>query len=83
MSTSLTLACVWVVAATALAMMPGRWHWRAAYVLIALGIPLLGWITYENGPVWGVIALAGGMSMLRWPVIFTYRWLRRKMGAVE
>ena len=41
-----------------------------------VGIPLLGWITFENGPFWGLIALAGGASILRWPLIFLFRRLR-------
>ncbi|NDW46800.1 DUF2484 family protein [Ruegeria sp. PrR005] len=78
MSLSLILACVWAVAANVIAMLPSRdHHWRNAYMLIALGIPILGYVTYENGPWIGLIVLAGGMSVLRWPVIYLGRWLRR------
>lgn len=78
MSLSLILACVWAVVANVIAMLPSRdHHWRNAYMLIALGIPILGYVTYENGPWIGLIVLAGGMSVLRWPVIYLGRWLRR------
>ncbi|MDH5531216.1 MAG: DUF2484 family protein [Paracoccaceae bacterium] len=79
MSLSLILACVWAVAATLTAMLPTRdQHWRAAYVLIAFGIPILGWVTYQNGPWVGLVVLAAGASILRWPLIYFWRWLRRK-----
>lgn len=80
MSTSLILACIWAIAANLAAMIPSRDnHWRRAYVLIACGIPLLGYVTYENGPVAGLIAMAAGISLLRWPVVYLGRWMRRLM----
>ena len=48
---------------------------RAA-VLAALGVPLLGWLTLVHGPVVGGLALAGGASVLRWPLIHLTRRLR-------
>ncbi len=81
MTLSLTLAAVWALAANVLAMIPSRDnHWRRAYVLIALGIPLLGYVTYENGPWWGLAVLLAGMSVLRWPVLYFGRWVRRRLG---
>lgn len=78
MSVSLILACVWAVTANVIAMLPSRdHHWRNAYMLIVVGIPILGYVTYENGPWIGLVVLAGGMSVLRWPVIYLGRWLRR------
>ncbi|MEL0437399.1 DUF2484 family protein [Phycobacter sp. K97] len=77
MTLSLTLAAVWALAANLLAMLPSRDnHWRRAYALIAVGIPILGYVTYENGPWWGLAVLVAGMSVLRWPVIYFGRWLR-------
>ena len=77
----LVLASLWLIAANVMAMFPSRdHHWRAAYVLIAIGIPLLGWVTYENGPYWGLAMLAAGASVLRWPVIYLWRWVRRQVG---
>ncbi|MBY6137092.1 DUF2484 family protein [Nocardioides marinus] len=79
MTPSLTLAAVWALAANVLAVLPSRDnHWRRAYALIALGIPLLGYVTYENGPWWGLAVLAAGMSVLRWPVIYFGRWLAQR-----
>ena len=81
MSLPLTLACFWAVLANVLAMTPSRDnHWRNAYMLIAVGIPLLGFITAQHGPWVGLLVLAAGCSILRWPVIYLGRWLRSKAG---
>lgn len=78
---SLILACLWALAANVIAMFPSkRNHWPAAYVLIAIGIPLLGYVTYQNGPWVGLLVFAAGVSTLRWPVLFLFRWLRRVLG---
>ncbi len=79
MSNALALACVWVLAATAIAMMPQRTHWPGAALLIVTGIPLLGYVTYQQGPLLGVLALAAGASVLRWPLFYLGHWLRRKV----
>lgn len=80
MSTSLILACLWALAANVLAILPSRDnHWRRAYLLNGLGIPLLGYVTYENGPIVGLLVMLAGMSMLRWPVLYLSRWMRRKL----
>ncbi|WP_135503543.1 DUF2484 family protein [Roseovarius aestuariivivens] len=78
MTLSLILACLWALAANLAAMIPSRDnHWTRAYVLVALGIPLLGYVTWENGPWIGLLVLVAGMSLLRWPVVYLSRWIRR------
>ncbi len=80
MSLSLIAAFVWLIAANVIGLLPTRdHHWRSAYILIAIGIPILGWVTYENGPIWGMVMAAGGASVLRWPVYFLARWVKRKV----
>jgi len=80
-SLPLVLVCVWLVTANVLAIIPSRDnHWARAYALIAVGVPLVGWVTWVNGPVVGVLALVAGASILRWPVYFLGRWMRRQMG---
>ena len=69
MTASLTLACLWAIIASIVAMVPRRFHWPGALVLIATGIPLLGWVTGQNGPLWGMLVLAGGALLLRRPVV--------------
>ena len=81
MTVSLILALGWLVLANLLALLPSRDnHWRRAYLLIAIGVPLLGFVTYQNGPLVGLVFLAAGASILRWPVIYLWRWLRRMAG---
>jgi hypothetical protein len=71
---SLILACLWAVVANVAAMIPSRdRHRRRAMGLIATGIPLVGYVTYENGPWIGLLVLAAGMSVLRWPVAYLVR----------
>ncbi|WP_297769562.1 DUF2484 family protein [uncultured Roseovarius sp.] len=80
MTLSLVLACLWALVANILAMLPSRDnYWRRAYVLIAVGVPILGYVTWENGPWIGLFVLAAGMSVLRWPVVYLGRWLRGRL----
>lgn len=79
MIVSLTLACLWLIVANVIAMTPSRdHHWRAAYGLIVVGIPLLGLVTWQAGPIWGLLLLAAGASVLRWPVLRAFRHLFRR-----
>jgi hypothetical protein len=76
---SLGLASLWVVVATVIALLPSRRnHWPQAFALIAVGIPLLGYVTYENGPLVGLLAFFAGASILRWPLRHLVAWLRAK-----
>jgi hypothetical protein len=78
----LALSFLWLIVANLLAMLPSRdHHWRSAYVLIAIGIPLIGWVTYTHGPFIGLALLAAAASVLRWPLIYLWRWVRRQTGA--
>lgn len=79
MTVSLTLACFWAVVANIIALTPTRDdHWRNAYALIAVGIPIAGLVTVQHGPWIGLLVLAGACSVLRWPVIYLVRWLHRR-----
>jgi membrane protein DedA with SNARE-associated domain len=79
MPLSLTLASLWGLTACLLGLCPSRFHWPAASVLIATGIPLLGFVTMQMGPWWGLALMAAGVSVLRWPVFYAGRWLRRRV----
>lgn len=81
MTFGLVFAFLWIIVANVIAILPTRDnHWTAAYVLIAVGIPILGWVTWESGPVWGMAILLMGASVLRWPLVFLFRWARRKVA---
>lgn len=80
MSLSLILACLWAVVANVLAMMPSRdHHWTNAYVLITIGIPIIGYVTWQHGPWVGIAVMIAGMSILRWPVIYLSRWIKGRL----
>lgn len=81
MTPSLFLACLWLVLTNVLGMLPSRDnHWTRAYVLIALGVPLIGWVWWQSGPWVGMVVLLAGMSVLRWPMLYLIRWLRARLG---
>ena len=81
MSISLTLASLWVLVACIAAMLPGKHsHWRTAYALIAVGIPLLGYITLQHGPWVGLLCMIAAASILRWPLIYAVRWVRQRFN---
>lgn len=78
MTLSLAFAFGWLVLANVTGMFPSKYrHWPQAYVLIAVGLPILAWVFWENGSVMGVIVLLAACSVLRWPVRFFLRWMRR------
>ncbi|MCE6951649.1 DUF2484 family protein [Cereibacter sphaeroides] len=79
MTGSLAASFGWIIAASAVALLPDRARWLLAALLIAGGIPLLGWVTYQNGPYWGMLALAAGAAVLRWPMVRAWNWLRRRL----
>jgi len=80
MTTSLMLGLLWMILANVLGIIPSRDnHWRRAYALIAVGVPLLGWITHENGIWVGALCLAAAASVLRWPLRYLWRWMRRQI----
>ncbi len=79
MNWSIAFAALWGVSANVLAMLPSKDnHWTRAYILIAIGIPILGLVTWQHGPWVGMLVLAAGMSILRWPVIYSWRWIKRR-----
>ncbi|GAA6207221.1 hypothetical protein NBRC116601_05140 [Cognatishimia sp. WU-CL00825] len=81
MSYSIIAALIWMVLANIRAMFPSRDnHWRFAYIMMAFGVPILIWVFLENGPYVAAILLVGAMWVMRWPVIYLVRWVRRVSG---
>ena len=75
------LGFVWLVTANVLGLIPSRDnHWARAYVLMAVGIPLLIYIGYVNGLLVALAFFACAISIFRWPVVYLTRWVRRIMG---
>ncbi len=78
---ALVAVCVWIVAAKVIAMLPSRdQHWRSAYALIAVGVPILIWTVHQQGALAGALALVAGAWVLRWPVRYLGRWILRVVG---
>ena len=78
MTLSLAFAFGWLVLANVTGMFPSKYHhWPQAYGLIAVGVPVLAWVFVENGALIGIVVLLGACSVLRWPVRYLLRWMRR------
>lgn len=78
MNLSIIAAFIWLICANLIGFLPSRdKHWTNAYVLIAIGLPILVWVVRDQGLVWGALVLAAACSVLRWPVIYLWRWIRR------
>lgn len=74
---SLAAACLWCIAANLIAMLPTRdHHWRAAYALMTLALPILLGLGWQQGWWAALVFLVAAGSILRWPVYFALRWLR-------
>ncbi|EBA12803.1 DUF2484 family protein [Roseobacter sp. CCS2] len=81
MTNPLILIGLWVVLAFVMAAIPSNDnHWRRAYVLIAVGMPLVIWIFWNDGFLMGALALLAGGSILRWPVYFLWQRVKQKLG---
>lgn len=51
-------ALVWVLVAGGALALPERFRWSLSWALIGTGIPLLGFVTLQAGPVFGLGGLA-------------------------
>jgi hypothetical protein len=50
MSTPLVLAFIWIIVTNFIAILPSRdRHWTAAYILIAIGLPIGAWVFWQHG----------------------------------
>lgn len=81
MTPSAIAALIWLLVVNLRGMFPSKdHHWRFAYVMIAIGLPILVWVWWQNG-VWIALAvlIAAGWVM-RWPVIYLGRWVKRRIG---
>lgn len=79
MTLSLILLLIWALTANVIAMFPSKHHhWPAAYVLVATGIPLIIFVFYQNNAIINILAFAAWCSVLRWPLLYGYKWVRRK-----
>lgn len=85
MNISLVLVFFGALVANVFAMIPSKvYDWHNAQILIGIGIPLLGFVTFENGPSIGLVVLIAAMSMLLWPFVYLSRRIKSRVtGAVK
>ena len=57
-------ALVWIAGALLLPLIPARWRSPVLAILIAAGVPTLGWLTYCCGPGIGFAAFLAGVLTL-------------------
>lgn len=71
-------ALIWLIVANLIAMFPSKdYHWSNAYKLIAVGLPILIWVVWTNGWIWAMLFVTAAASVLRWPVIYLWRWAQK------
>lgn len=82
MSASVILALLWMLAANMRAMFPSKDNlWRFAYGMIAIGVPILIFVWWQHGFWLALVFLCAAMWIMRWPVIYLWKWLKRTFGA--
>lgn len=64
MPVCLILALVWGLFASGMSAVPHRFHWAMVWALIGTGIPLLGFMTLQAGPVFGLVGLVVAVLLL-------------------
>ena len=77
MSTPLILGCLWVLAATVVAMLPMKRQMVPGLALLIAAPGLLVWIGWVHGWLWLAFGLFAFLSMFRNPLRY---FLRRAMG---
>ncbi|MEZ5716677.1 MAG: DUF2484 family protein [Paracoccaceae bacterium] len=77
MSASLFLGCIWVLAATVVAMLPMRAQMVPGLGLLIAAPLLIGFIGHQHGWILAVAGLAAFLSMFRNPLKYL---IRRAMG---
>ena len=68
MSLSLTLACLWVVAAAVVAMLPMRYQYAPGLALLIASLPLMAYVGLQHGWIWVAAILFAVVSMFRRPL---------------
>lgn len=62
--------CLWVLAATIVALLPIRWQFAPGLVLLILAPVLIVWLALAYGLWMGAAALVAFLSMFRRPLIY-------------
>ncbi|MEO1678613.1 MAG: DUF2484 family protein [Pseudomonadota bacterium] len=73
-------ACLWVLAAAGVALMPMRWQYQPGLALLVLVVPLTAWMAVAYGPWPPALFLLAFLSMFRRPLGALARWARGRWG---
>ncbi|MBC55808.1 MAG: UDP-N-acetylmuramate--alanine ligase [Confluentimicrobium sp.] len=80
MTLSLTLACLWALAATITAFLPMRLQYAPGLALLVSAPVLIGYLGWQHD-IWVVLAaVAGAVSMFRRPLFYLLRRALRAGG---
>ncbi|MDG4647685.1 DUF2484 family protein [Roseibacterium sp. SDUM158017] len=80
MPLSLTLSCLWVLAAAIVAMLPMRLQYAPGLALLVLAPPLVVYVGVQVGWVWVAIVVFAVLSMYRRPLLALVHYLRRRFA---
>ncbi len=80
MPLSLTLACLWVLAAALVALLPMRLQYVPGLFLLVLALPLVAFVGVELGWVWVAVVAFAVLSMYRRPLVALARHLLSRLG---
>ena len=73
MSLSLIAACLWILIAALVAMLPMRLQYPPGVTLLIM-VPFgLGWIAYDHGWLYALVGFLAFASMFRNPLIYFWR----------
>ncbi len=61
---ALLMVLLWAIAASLVPYLRLRWRARAFWALVAIGVPVLGWLTFVTGPLIGLAGFAIGIATL-------------------
>ena len=75
MALSLILACLWVIAAAIVSMLPMRFQYAPGLGLLILAVPLAVFVAMEVGVLWVLAVIFAVLSMFRRPLYFIARRL--------
>ena len=62
----LIAAIVWLILALLIPLFAPHRRGLTTRIMVALGVPVLGWLTLRGGPTAGLLALTLGVAVLFW-----------------
>ncbi|WP_435229720.1 DUF2484 family protein [Pseudopelagicola sp. nBUS_20] len=80
MSLSLVFALFWLLLVNLDAIfVSADHHWRFTFVMIAVGVPILIGVLYEDGGWMALLVLISAAWLMRWSALHLARWIKRRV----